>query len=146
MLIWEQSFYKMTYLCMSKNTLIMNSKNQPVVLVVDDITTNITLIKALLKGKNYEVLVAQSGTQALEIAQQQHPDLILLDIMMPIMDGYEVLARLRSDEKTKDIRIVILSALANESDIKNAMELGADAYLTKPVIAQKLYETLEKYI
>ena len=131
---------------MSKNTLIMNSKNQPVVLVVDDITTNITLIKALLKGKNYEVLVAQSGTQALEIAQQQHPDLILLDIMMPIMDGYEVLARLRSDEKTKDIRIVILSALANESDIKNAMELGADAYLTKPVIAQKLYETLEKYI
>ena len=124
----------------------MNSKNQPVVLVVDDITTNITLIKALLKGKNYEVLVAQSGTQALEIAQQQHPDLILLDIMMPIMDGYEVLARLRSDEKTKDIRIVILSALANESDIKNAMELGADAYLTKPVIAQKLYETLEKYI
>ena len=136
----------MTYLCMSKNTLIMNSKNQPVVLVVDDITTNITLIKALLKGKNYEVLVAQSGTQALEIAQQQHPDLILLDIMMPIMDGYEVLARLRSDEKTKDIRIVILSALANESDIKNAMELGADAYLTKPVIAQKLYETLEKYI
>lgn len=124
----------------------MNSKNQPVVLVVDDITTNITLIKALLRGKNYEVLVAQSGTQALEIAQQQHPDLILLDIMMPIMDGYEVLARLRSDEKTKDIRIVILSALANESDIKNAMELGADAYLTKPVIAQKLYETLEKYI
>lgn len=124
----------------------MNSKNQPVVLVVDDITTNITLIKALLKGKNYEVLVAQSGTQALEIAQQQHPDLILLDIMMPIMDGYEVLARLRSDAKTKDIRIVILSALANESDIKNAMELGADAYLTKPVIAQKLYETLEKYI
>lgn len=124
----------------------MNSKNQPVVLVVDDITTNITLIKALLRGKNYEVLVAQSGTQALEIAQQQHPDLILLDIMMPVMDGYEVLARLRSDEKTKDIRVVILSALANESDIKNAMDLGADAYLTKPVIARKLYETLEKYI
>lgn len=124
----------------------MNSKNQPVVLVVDDITTNITLIKALLRGKNYEVLVAQSGTQALEIAKQQHPDLILLDIMMPVMDGYEVLARLRSDEKTKDIRVVILSALANESDIKNAMDLGADAYLTKPVIAQKLYETLDKYI
>lgn len=124
----------------------MNSKKQPVVLVVDDIATNITLIKALLKGKNYEVLVAQSGTQALEIAQQKHPDLILLDIMMPVMDGYEVLARLRSDEKTKDIKIVILSALANERDIKNAMDLGADAYLTKPVIAQKLYETLEKFI
>lgn len=124
----------------------MNSKKQPVVLVVDDIATNITLIKALLKGKNYEVLVAQSGTQALEIAQHKHPDLILLDIMMPVMDGYEVLARLRSDENTKDIKIVILSALANERDIKNAMDLGADAYLTKPVIAQKLYETLEKFI
>lgn len=147
LLIWERSFYKMTYLCKRNKTLLqMNSKNQPVVLVVDDITTNITLIKALLRGKNYEVLVAQSGTQALEIAQQQHPDLILLDIMMPVMDGYEVLARLRSDEKTKDIRVVILSALANESDIKNAMDLGADAYLTKPVIARKLYETLEKYI
>lgn len=138
----------MTYLRRTniKTLLQMNSKKQPVVLVVDDIATNITLIKALLKGKNYEVLVAQSGTQALEIAQQKHPDLILLDIMMPVMDGYEVLARLRSDEKTKDIKIVILSALANERDIKNAMDLGADAYLTKPVIAQKLYETLEKFI
>lgn len=138
----------MTYLRRTniKTLLQMNSKKQPVVLVVDDIATNITLIKALLKGKNYEVLVAQSGTQALEIAQQKHPDLILLDIMMPVMDGYEVLARLRSDENTKDIKIVILSALANERDIKNAMDLGADAYLTKPVIAQKLYETLEKFI
>lgn len=138
----------MTYLRRTniKTLLQMNSKKQPVVLVVDDIATNITLIKALLKGKNYEVLVAQSGTQALEIAQHKHPDLILLDIMMPVMDGYEVLARLRSDENTKDIKIVILSALANERDIKNAMDLGADAYLTKPVIAQKLYETLEKFI
>lgn len=124
----------------------MNSNNQPVVLVVDDIATNIVLIKALLKGRNCEVLSAQSGVQALEIAVQSKPDLVLLDIMMPVMDGYEVLARLRSDAATKDIKVVMLSALAKDTDIKKATDLGADAYLTKPIIAPKLFELLDKLL
>ena len=124
----------------------MNSNNQPVILVVDDIVTNIVLIQAFLRGRNYEVLSAQSGVQALQIASENHPDIVILDIMMPEMDGYEVLARQRAGEDTKDIKVVMLSALAKESDIRNAMDLGADGFLTKPILANKLYEALEKLI
>ena len=123
----------------------MNSNNQPVILVLDDIPTNIVLVKALLKNKNYEVISAKTGTEALALAQERQPDVILLDIMMPVMDGYEVLARLRSNEKTKDLKVIMLSALASEDDITKSVELGADGYLTKPLVARKLYEELEKF-
>ena len=121
----------------------MNDNKQPVILVVDDINTNVVLIQALLKAKNYEVIPAHSGIQALKIVQQRKPDVIILDIMMPEMDGYEVLARLRSDEQTKDIKVVMVSALSKAADIQNAMDLGADDYLTKPIVAKRLFEILE---
>ena len=124
----------------------MNTENQPVILVVDDITTNIILMQRMLLRRNYCVLVAQSGTEALKIAEEKKPDLILLDIMMPVMDGYEVLARLRSNEATRDIKVVMVSALGGKLDIKNAMEIGADAYLTKPLVVQKLYDVLDELI
>ena len=123
----------------------MNSNNQPVILVLDDIPTNIVLVKALLKNKNYEVISAKTGTEALALAEERQPDVILLDIMMPVMDGYEVLARLRSNEKTKGLKVIMLSALASEEDITKSVELGADGYLTKPLVARKLYEELEKF-
>ena len=123
----------------------MNSNNQPVILVLDDIPTNIVLVKALLKNKNYEVISAKTGTEALALAEERQPDVILLDIMMPVMDGYEVLARLRSNEKTKDLKVIMLSALASEEDITKSVELGANGYLTKPLVARKLYEELEKF-
>ena len=124
----------------------MNTENQPVILVVDDITTNIILMQRMLLRRNYCVLVAQSGTEALKIAEEKKPDLILLDIMMPVMDGYEVLARLRSNEATRDIKVVLVSALGGKLDIKNAIEIGADAYLTKPLVVQKLYDVLDELI
>ena len=124
----------------------MNTENQPVILVVDDITTNIILMQRMLLRRNYCVLVSQSGTEALKIAEEKKPDLILLDIMMPVMDGYEVLARLRSNEATRDIKVVMVSALGGKLDIKNAMEIGADAYLTKPLVVQKLYDVLDELI
>ena len=101
-------------------------------------------MKNLLRVRNYEVLLAQSGIEALRIAEERKPDVILLDIMMPVMDGYEVLARLRSNEATKDIKVVMVSALGGKIDIKNAMDLGADGYITKPVVVQKLYDLLDK--
>lgn len=127
------------------NKVTMNSNNQPVILVVDDISTNNILMKNLLRVRNYEVLLAQSGIEALRIAEERKPDVILLDIMMPVMDGYEVLARLRSNEATKDIKVVMVSALGGKIDIKNAMDLGADGYITKPVVVQKLYDLLDKF-
>ena len=123
---------------------IMNSPNQPVILVVDDIATNIALVKAMLRNKNYEVISAQSGAQALKIASEKRPDIIILDIMMPGMDGYEVLARLRSNVETKDIKVVMLSAISKEEDIQKAMELGADDYITKPIVVKKLHDALDK--
>lgn len=128
------------------NKVTMNSNNQPVILVVDDIPTNNILMKNLLRVRNYEVLLAQSGIEALRIAEERKPDVILLDIMMPVMDGYEVLARLRSNDTTKDIKVVMVSALGGKIDIKNAMDLGADGYITKPVVVQKLYDLLDKFI
>lgn len=122
----------------------MNSPNQPVILVVDDIATNIALVKAMLRNKNYEVISAQSGAQALKIAGEKRPDIIILDIMMPGMDGYEVLARLRSNEETKDIKVIMLSAISKEEDIQKAMELGADDYITKPIVVKKLHDALDK--
>ena len=122
----------------------MNSPNQPVILVVDDIATNIALVKAMLRNKNYEVISAQSGAQALKIASEKRPDIIILDIMMPGMDGYEVLARLRSNVETKDIKVVMLSAISKEEDIQKAMELGADDYITKPIVVKKLHDALDK--
>ena len=137
---------KKVYFCdYYENNNTMTTGNKPLILVVDDISTNNILIKAILRGFEYEVISAQSGTEALEIAERNHPDLILLDIMMPVMDGYEVLARLRANEKTKDIKVVMLSALADSEDIQNAMNLGADGYLTKPVVSAALLETLDKY-
>lgn len=127
------------------NKVTMNSNNQPVILVVDDISTNNILMKNLLRVRNYEVLLAQSGIEALRIAEERKPDVILLDIMMPVMDGYEVLARLRSNEATKDIKVVMVSALGGKIDIKNAIALGADGYITKPVVVQKLYDLLDKF-
>lgn len=122
----------------------MNSPNQPVILVVDDIATNIALVKAMLRNKNYEVVSAQSGAQALKIVEEQKPDIIILDIMMPGMDGYEVLARLRSNVETKDIKVIMLSAISKEEDIQKAMELGADDYITKPIVVKKLHDALDK--
>lgn len=124
----------------------MDKNNRPVILVVDDIATNITLIQALLKGKNYEVLSACNGIQAIETANQAQPEVILLDLMMPGMDGFEVLARLRSSERTRKIKVVIVSAISKKEDIQRAMDLGADEYIPKPIFASRLYQVLEKML
>ena len=123
----------------------MDMTIKPVILVVDDIPTNTSLVKAFLKHKDYEVISALSGPEALKIARERKPDIILLDIMMPVMDGYEVLARLRSDEITRNIKVIMVSAISKEDDIRQALELGADDYITKPLVATRLYETLEKF-
>ena len=123
----------------------MDINQKKLVLVVDDIATNNILIRAILRGSDYNVITAQSGIEALKLAEDRHPDIVLLDIMMPGMDGYEVLARLKASENTSDIKVIMLTALAEQSDFKNAMDLGADGYLTKPVIAASLFEALDRF-
>ncbi|MBF0214975.1 MAG: two-component system response regulator [Magnetococcales bacterium] len=115
----------------------MNQDNEllarSTVLVVDDTPDNLSLMSGLLK-EHYKVKVANSGERALRIAQSDHPpDLILLDIMMPGMDGYEVCRRLKAEPVTKDIPVIFLTAKAEVEDERMGLELGAVDYLTKPV-------------
>ena len=112
----------------------MSSQNDKLtILVVDDTPDNLALMTALLKDQ-YVVKIAKSGETALHIANSENPpDLILLDIMMPEMDGYEVCKQLKANPKTKDIPIIFLTALAELENEKKGLELGAVDYVTKPI-------------
>ncbi|SEG13588.1 two-component system response regulator [Thauera chlorobenzoica] len=104
-------------------------------MVVDDTPLNLTLMSTLL-GSRYRVIVANSGERALRLLEEgQHPDLILLDIMMPGMDGYEVLRRLRATPATRDLPVIFLSAKSEEEDEALGLQLGAADYITKPISA-----------
>jgi two-component system cell cycle response regulator len=103
------------------------------ILIVDDIIVNIKVLEAKLRAEYYEVLAATSGPQGLETARTQHPDLILLDIMMPGMDGFEVCRKLKADAQTAHIPVVMLTALDGVEDRVKGLEAGADDFLTKPI-------------
>lgn len=99
------------------------------ILVVDDIRANVMLLKALLKKSNYQVLEAYNGKEALEVFEREKPDLILLDIMMPIMDGYQVMSTIRNGEQNPDIAIILITALDNKEDVVKGFNAGANDYI-----------------
>lgn len=104
---------------------------QPTILIVDDMITNILILSDLLKDE-YDIKIAKSGLKAIEIANSQNIDLILLDIEMPKMNGYEVCKNLRNSEKTKNIPIIFVTARNSETDEEEGLNLGAIDYITKP--------------
>ena len=108
------------------------------VLAVDDVPLNLILIQKMLAKFKFQVRTAGNGVQALEAVAAQKPDLILLDLMMPVMDGFEVIRRLREAPATAGIRIVSLSALNSNEDIVRGYQLGANDFITKPIILEKL--------
>ncbi len=113
--------------------ILQRYNGRSTVLVVDDTPDNLSLIGALLKDE-YKVKVAINGERALRIARSEEPpDLILLDIMMPGMDGYEVCLQLKSDERTRNIPVIFLTAKTDMMDEKHGFELGAVDYITKPI-------------
>lgn len=117
-----------------------------IILVVDDTPDNLTLMSGLLKD-NYRVKVANSGERALKIAQSETPpDLILLDIMMPEMDGYEVCRRLKADNNTRDIPIIFLTAKTETVDETHGFELGASDYITKPISPPIVLARIETHL
>ncbi len=104
---------------------------QPKIVVVDDTPLNIRLLEAVLAPRNYTVLPATSGRDALELIGRERPDLILLDILMPEMDGYEVCRRLRNDPATRALPVVMITASGDQEKLK-ALEAGADDFIAKP--------------
>jgi sigma-B regulation protein RsbU (phosphoserine phosphatase) len=109
-----------------------DSNNKFTILAVDDTPENLDVVKGIL-SPDYIVKAATSGPMALKIAEKQKPDLILLDIMMPDMDGYEVCKRLKENEHTSDVPVIFLTAMDQTTDEKRGFELGAADYMTKPV-------------
>jgi PleD family two-component response regulator len=113
-------------------------QKQPLLLVVDDIAKNIQLIGNVLQKENYRVSLANNGRQAIAIATEIRPDLILLDVMMPEMDGFETCRILKSQTETENIPIIFLTAKVDSEDIIKGFELGAVDYITKPFNTHEL--------
>ncbi|MGD0591581.1 MAG: response regulator [Bacteroidota bacterium] len=112
---------------------------QPTILVVDDTEDNLDLLEFALKRKPVRMLRASSGKECLQISAQNHPDVIILDIQMPEMDGFETLKHLRSSKKTADIPVIFLTAQRKDaSSIEQGLSLGVDEYLTKPIDIDEL--------
>ena len=105
----------------------------PVVLVVDDNQQNLELLQAYLEDMDCETVPARDGLEALEIIGKKSPDLILLDVMMPKMSGFEVCKRIKNDPKTADIPIIMVTALNEFGDIERGIDSGTDDFISKPV-------------
>lgn len=108
------------------------------ILIVDDEQVNVKMVAYILKANGYDVATAFNGKDGLSTAKKENPDLILLDIMMPGMDGYEVLARIRQDAKFTNTPVCMLTAKEKMDDVERAMTLGAKYYIMKPFTSESL--------
>lgn len=123
----------------------MNKKR---ILVVDDEAELVKAVQIRLQEADYEVLVAGDGREGFDVARREKPDLIILDLMLPGMDGYEVCGLLKADTRYSKIPIIMFTAKAQEEDMRLGKEVGADVYITKPfehqVILDKIKELLKE--
>jgi len=115
-----------------------DQKNTPIILVVDDNQQNLELIQAYLEDIDCETVAANDGVEALELMGTVKPDLILLDVMMPKMSGFEVCKRIKNDPKTTDIPVIMVTALNEFGDVEHGIDSGTDDFLSKPVNKMEL--------
>ena len=116
------------------------------VLIVDDEPNIVTALEFLLEKRGYEVKVAVNGEEALEQIETFKPDLVLLDVMMPKVSGYDVCQRMRSNPRWQSIKIVMLSAKGREVEVSKGMSLGADLYVTKPFSSAELVSRIDELL
>jgi DNA-binding response OmpR family regulator len=120
-----------------------SGSDNALILVADDDPDILSLVTLRLERSGYDVVSAGDGEQALETARTQTPDLALLDVMMPKLDGYEVTARLRQEEATRHLPVILLTARVQESDIARGVEAGADDYVKKPFSTHELRDRVQ---
>jgi CheY-like chemotaxis protein len=116
-----------------------------VVLIVEDEPKSLKLIRDLLKVSGYKTIEATDGKQGVELAKAKKPDLILMDVMMPKMDGYTACRAIRADKVTKAIPVVMLTVLDSELNKKLAKDMGANGYITKPFSHQELLDVISRF-
>lgn len=124
----------------------MKETSNPMILVIDDSNTNVVLLEAILSGMGYSIETAMSVKEAYQIMAKQLPDLILLDLLMPKVNGYDFLKEIKADEKTKDIPVLVISAVTDSENIKKTLSLGASDYIKKPVDIQSLVEKVHSIL
>jgi DNA-binding response OmpR family regulator len=116
------------------------------VLIVDDEPNIVTALEYLLQKRGYAVRVATNGEEALRLVDSERPDVVLLDVMMPVKSGYEVAQRIRERPELGRTRIVMLSARGREAEIDKGLSLGADLYITKPFSTQELVAKIDELL
>ena len=112
------------------------------ILIADDEPNIVTALEFLLQKNGYEVLIARNGDAALELVESHKPDLVLLDVMMPVKSGYEVCQRMRERAALRDIKIIMLTAKGREVEMNKGLSVGADLYITKPFSTQELVQKI----
>jgi len=115
-------------------------------LIVDDQVENLQLLVDIFSGEGHEILAARNGEEGLKVAQEEHPDLILLDINMPQLNGYEVCEKLKESETTKDITIIFLSASNSSVDEVHGLRLGAVDFISKPFVIEVVKQRVKIHI
>jgi len=123
----------------------MSEKGQSI-LIVDDSNTNLVLLEAVLEEKGWTIQTARSARQAMKMIQAEKPGLILLDLLMPVVDGQQMLNELKSDNQLKDIPVIMVSAVNDPEISEKCLEKGAAYYMTKPVKIERLIELTEKFL
>jgi len=115
-------------------------------LIVDDEPNIVMSLEYTFKKNNFQVFIARDGQEALDILKTELPDIIILDVMMPMVDGYATLEQIKQDERLNNCRVIFLSAKNKASDIEKGIALGADLYMTKPFSVKKLVEEVNTLV
>ena len=116
------------------------------ILIVDDEPNIVMALEYTFKKNNFEVFIARDGQEALDILQSTYPDVIILDVMMPMVDGYATLEQIRKDSNLTHTKVIFLSAKNKETDIQKGMDLASDAYVTKPFSVKKIVELVNELL
>lgn len=116
------------------------------ILIADDEHKIVMTLEYTFRKNGYEVFIARDGSEVLELLKEEIPDVILLDVMMPNVDGYTTIQEIKKQEKLKNCKVVFLSAKTNPADIEKGLKLGADAYVTKPYSIKKLTQKIDELL